>query len=178
MKREWFIDTAASLGQQSKCVSKKVGSLFVKDSRIISMGYNGSPPGHKNCNDTFQDDFLSAENYTHERRIEHREWSLKHEIHAEMNALAFAARNGINVEGSILYNSLEPCNDCLKNLTAAGVAMVVFKEIYYEDGRLIDVEFWEYLQNNMPVKMLNNNGEVHGPRNTASHLNDVILYWK
>jgi len=114
----FFLKTAYLLGQESKCVSHKVGAVIAKNKRIISTGYNGTPPGFQNCNKKFD-----KNNYDRE---EHHKWSKIYEVHAEMNAIAFAAKHDIGIEGAEIYTILQPCDDCLKNIIAAGI-----KKIYY-----------------------------------------------
>lgn len=116
----FFLKTAYLLGQESKCVSKQVGCVIAKDKRIISTGYNGTPPKFKNCSDQFPDYDPAL------HREEHHTWSKIYEVHAEMNAIAFAAKNDIGIDGAELYTILQPCDDCLKNIIAAGI-----KKIYY-----------------------------------------------
>lgn len=63
----FFMNTALSLAEESKCVSFKVGAIIVKDNRIVSMGYNGTPQGFHNCCDVFdKNDF---------KREDHHGWS-------------------------------------------------------------------------------------------------------
>lgn len=115
---DFFIKTAFLLAENSNCVSHHVGAVIVKDNRIISMGYNGAPPGLPNCSDIFnKTDFI---------REEHSKWSADNEIHAEMNALMFAAKHNVEVDGCDLYATISPCNDCLKNITMSGI-----KNVYY-----------------------------------------------
>jgi len=116
--KNFFLKTAYLLGQESKCVSKKVGALIVKDKRIISTGYNGTPPGYENCDMHFNSNDFN--------RDEHHAWSKLYEIHAEMNCIAYAAKNDIGINDSEIYCILQPCYDCLKNMIAAGI-----KKIYY-----------------------------------------------
>ena len=85
---EIFLNIAKEIAKGSKCVSIHVGCVIEKNNRILSTGYNGTPSGYMNCHDHWKGE------YTHE----HHEWSIKYEIHAEMNALLWAARNGISVE--------------------------------------------------------------------------------
>jgi dCMP deaminase len=115
---DFFIKTAFLLAENSKCVSHHVGSVIVKDDRIISMGYNGSPPGLPNCNEVFDPNNFD--------RAEHSKWSGDHEIHAEMNAIAFAAKNYVEVDGCDMYSTISPCNECLKNISMTGI-----KNVYY-----------------------------------------------
>ena len=106
----------------SKCVSFQVGCLIIKDRRVISCGYNGTPTGHVNCCDIFDRKAFS--------RKEHHNFADRYEIHAEMNALLFAAREGIVVSGSTLYCTLQPCQQCLKNVVQAGVVRIVYVDEY------------------------------------------------
>jgi len=139
--KNFFLKTAYLLGQESKCVSKQVGCVIAKDKRIISTGYNGTPPGFKNCNEVFDKDNFDRE--------EHHKWSKIYEIHAEMNALAYAARNDIGIDGAELYTILQPCDDCLKNIIAAGI-----KKIYYVipyDKASLDNKLWSKIENEMVI---------------------------
>ena len=120
---DFFMETAERLSKKSKCVSYKVGAVLTRDNRIISMGYNGTPSGfHKECNECFnKKDF---------NRHEHHLWSNMHEIHAEMNCIIFAAKNGISIDGCTLYTTLYPCDNCLKNLSQSGIIAIIYKDEY------------------------------------------------
>jgi dCMP deaminase len=87
---ENFINIALELASASKCVSKQVGAVIVKDGRILSTGYNGTPAGFTNCCDHWDGKYTE----------DHHEWSKTYEIHAEMNAIIWAARKGISIEGA------------------------------------------------------------------------------
>lgn len=115
-----FIKIATELATASKCVSKQVGAVIVKDGRILSTGYNGTPSGFINCNEHWKGEYTS----------EHHEWSKTYEIHAEMNAIIWAARKGISIEGATIYVTLEPCSECSKNLIASGIKRIVFAKEY------------------------------------------------
>lgn len=118
--KTFFLKTAYLLGEKSNCVSKKVGAIIVLNGRIVSTGYNGTPKGFINCNEQFPN-----YNPTTDREAHHK-WSETHEIHAEENAIAFAARNDIGIEGAEIYTILQPCDRCLKLIIASGI-----KKIYY-----------------------------------------------
>jgi dCMP deaminase len=122
MKEEFFKEVLMALSKQSKCVSKKVGVLLVKDDRIISTGYNGTLSGIKNCNEVFD-----ADNFDREA---HHHWSIKNEIHAEQNAIAIAAKNGIALNNAVCYSSLQPCNSCLMSLIQSGVKEIIYLHAY------------------------------------------------
>ena len=115
-----FINIATELATASKCVSKHVGAVIVKDGRILSTGYNGTPAGFINCNEYWHNEYTQ----------EHHEWSKTYEIHAEMNAIIWAAREGISIEGATIYVTLEPCSECSKNLTASGIQRIVYAKEY------------------------------------------------
>ena len=111
---------AKKLALESKCVSYKVACLFVKDGRIIATGINGTPPGYLNCCDRFPGG----------KTPEHHEWSDTHEIHAEQNAITYAARKGIALEGSTVYCTLKPCKHCTKLLITLGVHNIFYIDRY------------------------------------------------
>lgn len=124
MKESTFIEIAKVIAKESKCVSLQVGAVIVKDNRIISMGYNGTVSGSLNCNECVGNEFT---------RENHSEWSDSHEIHAEMNALMFAAKNGLPVDGCTLYCTHEPCDQCLKNIIQSGIKRIVYVVPYKKE---------------------------------------------
>lgn len=115
-----FINIASELATASKCVSKQVGAVIVKDGRILSTGYNGTPAGFTNC----------CDQWNGEHTDEHHEWSKTYEIHAEMNAIIWAARQGICVADATIYVTLEPCSECSKNIIATGIKRIVYAKEY------------------------------------------------
>jgi len=122
MKQDFFIRVLDELKKESKCVSWQVGALLVRDGRIISTGYNGTLKGAPNCCDVHDPNGFDRER--------HRKWSPKHEIHAEQNAIAVAAKNGIALDGCTCYCSLQPCNTCLLMLIQSGIKEIVYVEPY------------------------------------------------
>ncbi len=115
-----FINIAHEIASASKCVSKQVGAVIVKDGRILSTGYNGTPTGYTNCSSHWEGKYTK----------DHHDWSKTYEIHAEMNAIIWAARKGISIEDSTIYVTLEPCSECSKNLIAAGIKRIVYDKGY------------------------------------------------
>ena len=115
-----MMDTAALWGLQSYCKRRKVGAVIAKDSRIVANGYNGRVSGTKdnNCEDQYgksRDDV----------------------IHAERNAIYFAAKKGIPTEGCTLYVTLSPCFGCAQAIIQSGITRVVYQEDY-TDTRPLD----------------------------------------
>jgi dCMP deaminase len=89
-----------------------VGCLIVKDGRIISDGYNGTPSG-------FSNDCEDCDNNT-----------LSTVLHAEANAITKIAKSTNSSDGATLYVTLSPCFDCAKLIIQAGIKRVVFSEVY------------------------------------------------
>jgi len=128
-----YMNIAREVARSSKCVSVQVGAIIVKDDRIISTGYNGTPKGYTNCCDVWTE---SGE--------AHSAWSADHEIHAEMNAIIFAARAGLSIEGGTMYTTLSPCRQCLKHLSQAGIQILYYAERYKrtsDDQMALDYKF-------------------------------------
>lgn len=128
-----FLNIAKELSFASKCVSKQVGAVIVKDGRILSTGYNGTPAGYQNCSDFWDGKYTK----------DHHDWSKTYEIHAEMNAIIWAARKGISIEGATIYVTLEPCSECSKNLIASGIVRIVYEKAYEHTNSEIISKFLE-----------------------------------
>jgi len=126
-----FINIAKEIATASKCVSKQVGAVIVKDGRILSTGYNGTPAGYTNC----------CEHWDNQYTNEHHEWSKTYEIHAEMNALIWAAREGISIKDATIFVTLEPCSECSKNIIASGIKRIVYETSYEHTNSDIITKF-------------------------------------
>ncbi len=112
-----YLRMARIWAENSYCVRRQVGALVVKDKRIISDGYNGTPSGFENvCED---------ENNVTKPYV----------LHAEANAITKLARSHNSSEGSTIYITASPCIECSKLLIQAGIKRVVYGEKYrLEDG--------------------------------------------
>ena len=142
MKSSTFMQIAYLVSQESKCVSWKVGAVIAKNGRIISTGYNGSPAGGVNCCDHAAEQNWTVGTYNpvppHINRVTlkaecrdlHSKWSAHNEIHAELNAILYAARNGTAIEGATMYVTLSPCNNCTKAIAQSGIKQLVYSETY------------------------------------------------
>jgi len=105
---------ARIMAARSTCNRRQVGAVLAVDGRILSTGYAGAPSGLPHCSPSVCD--LTT--------------PCTRTVHAEANAIAFAARNGIRMEGATLYTTLSPCIDCAKLLINSGVKKVVYAEQY------------------------------------------------
>jgi dCMP deaminase len=112
---DYFIGLAEHIATRSTCERLKVGCVFVKDSRILSTGYNGSLPGRQHCIDV---GCLVHENHC------------VRAVHAEENAVAQAAQHGVSLQHSWLYVTHLPCLRCYKLCLAAGVDRVYYRQAY------------------------------------------------
>jgi dCMP deaminase len=116
---ETYMEICHVLRKRSSCLRGKVGALLVMDRRLISTGYNGSPPGAPHC---FELGCAVDSN-------DHRGGCTR-SIHAEANVIAFAARHGVSVQGSSLYCTHGPCLKCAQLIVAAGIIEVVYETPY------------------------------------------------
>jgi dCMP deaminase len=134
--------SALNYANDSTCERKKVGCVIVKDNRIISIGYNGTPPGWDNCCEDRHYMDVDAGAWLDPEEIEQK-WPLVDEdgnryklvtkpevYHAEANAIAKLARCNESGEGSSVFISCSPCIDCAKLLAQVGVKEVYFAEDY------------------------------------------------
>ena len=112
-RTELMLKTAFLWAERSTCNRLHVGCVFARDSRIICTGYNGSPAGMPHCGEECNDSTPCLRSG-----------------HAESNAISWAARNGIKLEGSTLYSTDSPCYNCAMLLINVGVEGVIFSRAY------------------------------------------------
>lgn len=125
-----YLRMCVELAKLSKCVRNKVGSMLIYNGRIISTGVNGAPAGQLNCCEHFHDKDITSDDV----KKEHSSWSMKHEIHGELNAIIYAAKHGIQIpEGTVLYCTHEPCDNCLKHIAGVGIKTVYYASKYYNN---------------------------------------------
>ncbi len=119
---EYFMRIAEQVATRSTCNRKHIGAVIVRDKTILSTGYNGSLRGAPHCDEIGHD----MENGHCVRTV-----------HAEANAVAQAAKNGVAIEGSEIYVTASPCLTCFKLVANAGIRVVYFKE-FYRDARITE----------------------------------------
>lgn len=115
-----FMNLATDLSARSHCVRAQVGAVLTKDTRIISIGYNGPPAGTHNCDEEWGKEGCSKDS----------KGSCSLALHAEQNAILYAAKNGSKLEGSTLYTTLSPCIACARLILSAGIQKVYFRHSY------------------------------------------------
>ncbi len=134
----FYMGLARAVRDGADCLGSRVGAVLVRQNRVVSTGYNGTPSGFTNCTDggcvRCSDSDLHAKGRGHEATDgEHTSGRALDRcicVHAEQNAFLTAARFGTRVEGTTLYTTLSPCFGCLKEAVQAGVVRVVFDEVY------------------------------------------------
>lgn len=139
-KHRLFIKMAELVAEQSTCLRLQVGAVLVKDNRVISMGFNGTPTGQLHCEENFRhvyetrykNVFPTYEKFLASREFYdlHGQWSIENELHAEQNAILFAAKNGISTNGADVYVTWSPCVHCAKVIISAGIKKVFYKNTY------------------------------------------------
>lgn len=115
-----YMELAVNLAKRSHCVKRHVGAVLVRDTRIISVGYNGPPSGTHNCDEEFGPEGCSKDS----------KGSCSLAIHAEHNAILFAVKNKSSVEGSTLYVTLSPCIACARTIFTMGINKVIYLNSY------------------------------------------------
>jgi dCMP deaminase len=118
---QYFMTITRQVAERSTCTRAKVGAVIVRDKNILATGYNGAPAGMPHCTD------VGCLIYESKTPNGDTEQNCFRTIHAEMNAIAQAAKNGASIKDGAIYITHTPCIHCLKVLVNTGI-----KEIYYE----------------------------------------------
>ena len=111
---EYFISLTLLLASRSPSERLKVGSVIVKDNRIISAGYNGFPSSTPH---------ISLMKDGHEINT----------IHSEINAICDAAKRGVSIEDTTIYINYFPCIHCAKSIISSGIKNVIYYKNYRND---------------------------------------------
>jgi dCMP deaminase len=115
-----YMDLAEKLATRSHCVKAQVGAVLTKDTRIISLGYNGPPAGTHNCDIEWPEHGCPRDS----------KGSCSLALHAEQNAILYAANNKMEMKGATLYVTLSPCISCARVIYTVGITKVYFKKSY------------------------------------------------
>ncbi len=115
-----YMDLAQNLSRKSHCVKAKVGAVISKDTRIVSLGYNGPPAGTHNCDEQWPEEGCARD----------RKGGCSLALHAEANAILYASKNQITMEDATLYVTLSPCLACAKIIYTTGIKKVIYLDSY------------------------------------------------
>ncbi len=115
-----FMELAVNLAKRSHCIKRHVGAVLTKDTRIISIGYNGPPSGTHNCDEEWPEIGCPRDS----------KGGCSLAIHAEQNAILYAVKNKTSVDGATLYVTLSPCLACARIIFTMGIEKVIYLNSY------------------------------------------------
>ncbi len=125
---DYFLDLVSQVASRATCDRGRSGCVVVRDKRIICTGYVGSPPGLPHCDEV---------GHLMKQIVDEDGTVRKHcvrTIHAEQNAICQAAKNGLSLEGTTLYCTMEPCRSCAMFIISVGIRRVVARRLYHAAG--------------------------------------------
>ncbi len=131
-----FMDLAVNLAKRSHCIKAQVGAVLAKDTRIISIGYNGPPAGTHNCDSEFPEFGCPRDS----------KGSCSLALHAEQNAILYAAKNGTSIEGATIYVTLSPCLPCARIIFSMKIKKVIFYKSYAQYKGIVADEGVDFLR--------------------------------
>lgn len=116
-RQDMLMRMAEAAAMRGTCSRLRVGAVIVKEGRVLSTGYNGNVSNMRHCNHSQSDSACTTA------------------VHAEANAILWAARTGSATEEAMIYTTHQPCLDCAKLIINAGIIGVVFQHEYrIKDG--------------------------------------------
>lgn len=146
-----LMDTAMVMSRRSTCSRASVGVVIAREGRILSTGYNGAPAGMRHCDhecncrvlDRDEDEYgagLTPSGYV-ELHIGHTKMCATQRpctvaIHAEANAIGYAARHGMSILEAELYTTFCPCLPCAQLIVTVGITTVIYKNEYRDRSGL------------------------------------------
>ena len=132
---DYFMDITFQVAKRGTCDRARVGAIIVRDRRILTTGYNGSPAGLPHC-----DEIGHLMIAGHCMRT----------LHAEQNAIIQAALHGISLAGGAIYVTHQPCLTCAKMIINAGLKRVIYAGHYPDENAVaflreagVEFEHWE-----------------------------------
>src|SRR5690606_5495918 len=131
-----FMELAVNLSKRSHCIKMHVGAVLTKDTRIISIGYNGPPAGTHNCDIEWPEAGCPRDS----------KGSCSLALHAEQNAIVYAIKNRSSIEDSTLYVTLSPCIACARIIYSVGIAKVIFLNSYAQYKNIPNDEGVDFLR--------------------------------
>lgn len=122
-RHQVIMEVANAFSNRGTCQRAQVGAAVARDGRILVTGYNGPPAGFEHCDDLCQ--------------LRHQNGCLV-AVHAESNAIAYAARHGIAVAGGHMYTTHLPCLNCAQLIVNSGISSLTYVNDYrIQDGKML-----------------------------------------
>lgn len=115
-----YMDVAERFSQLSSAKRLQVGAIAVKDDRVVSIGYNGTPTGWDNCCEYTIEDAMGYETGKSRPEV----------IHAESNCISKLAKSNESGDGATMFITHAPCMDCAKLIYQSGISVVYYKHNY------------------------------------------------
>lgn len=131
-----YMELAVNLAKRSHCIKRHVGAVLTKDTRIISIGYNGPPSGTHNCDMEWPEAGCPRDS----------KGGCSLAIHAEQNAILYAVKNKTSVAGATLYITLSPCLACSRIIFSMGIKKVIYLNSYAEYKGIASDEGVDFLK--------------------------------
>lgn len=131
-----YMELAENLAKRSHCVRAQVGAVLTKETRIVSLGYNGPPAGTHNCDLEWPKEGCPRDS----------KGSCSLALHAEQNAILYAAKNNVDIQGATLYVTLSPCISCARVIFTTGIKKIFYLNSYAEFKGLEKDEGVEFLK--------------------------------
>lgn len=128
-----LMQVAGVFATRSTCSRAHVGVVIARDGRILSTGYNGAPAGMGHC-DHSNEYSITLDPIAHKEMYgsagKPPDPGCKVAVHAEANAIAYAAQHGIKLDGADLYSTYMPCLACAQLVINAGIRRVLVRTLY------------------------------------------------
>ena len=121
---QYFLTITRQVAERSTCLRAQVGAVIVRDKNILATGYNGAPAGLPHCLD------VGCLVYTSRTPTGETEENCFRTIHAEINAIAQAAKNGAGIRDADIYITHTPCIHCFKVLINTGIKRIFYEKPY------------------------------------------------
>jgi dCMP deaminase len=144
-RHDFYMRLALVVESGAKCLGSRVGAVIVRDNRVLGSGYNGTPAGYPNCTESELGCRRCA------LRLEAPDAGLAGKlydiclcVHAEQNAMLTAARFGTAIDGAVVYTTVQPCFNCLKEIMQTRIRGVVFRrdwEARHPDYAWVSTEY-------------------------------------
>lgn len=148
---EYFLNIVKIVGARGTCDRGKAGCVIVRDKRILSTGYVGSPAGTAHCDD------VGHEMHTVIQEDGTKSRHCIRTTHAEQNAIVNAARFGVKLEKATLYCHMTPCYACAKMIINAGIKRVVCNLDYHAGERSKEI----FKEAGVKYELINNKMETY-----------------
>jgi len=122
---EYFMELVKTVGKRGTCDRGRSGAIIVKNKRILTTGYVGSPAGMPHCDEAghLMHGVINTDGSQSKHCIR--------TVHAEQNAIVQAALHGVSTQGATIYTKFEPCFVCAKLIVNSGIKKVVCEKKYH-----------------------------------------------